>query len=188
MNANVRMMTDMAIMIAVATILGFIEFDMPWLFGGSVSLEMLPIVLIALRYGLKAGLITGFLYGVVDFLLEPVYIHPVQLLLDYPVAFMMVGFAGLFKLRPDQSRLTQGTTIVTATLLAVCLRFLSHFFSALIWFGQFAPEGMSVWTYAALYNVSYLLPSFLLVSVALVFVVLGAPRLVYPDLKKEVKV
>src|SRR5699024_5135124 len=153
-----------------------------------VNLAMLPIIIIAFRYGIKGGVLTGLLYGVVDFLISPYFIHPIQVLLDYPVAFMMVGFAGLVKPYFASGKWSRLSLVVLGALIGSTLRLASHFFSALVWFGQYAPEGMPVWIYAILYNVSYLLPCFLLVSAVLVLLVVGAPKLLQPKFRQNVKV
>ena len=48
---------------------------------------MVPIFVLALRRGLVPGMIAGAVYGCVDLLIDPFVVHPVQLLLDYPVAY-----------------------------------------------------------------------------------------------------
>lgn len=188
MDKKIRFMTDTAIMTAVAVILGFLKFKSPWAFGGSVSLAMLPIVLMAFRHGLKGGLVTGLLYGIIDFLVSPFFIHPIQVLLDYPVAFMVVGFAGLVHLNPRQSKLSQGTIVVIGTLIGCSLRFVSHFVSALVWFGQYAPEGMPVWIYSLAYNASYMIPCFLLTAIVLVLLAVDTPRLLRTEPGQKVQV
>ena len=65
--------------------------------GGSITLfSMLFIVLIGYWYGLKAGLMTGFAYGLLQFLADPVFYSPLQLLIDYPLAFGALGLSGIF--------------------------------------------------------------------------------------------
>lgn len=186
MNEKIRFMTDTALMTAVAVILSFLKFEAPWAYGGSVSLAMLPIVLMAFRHGLKGGLLTGLLYGVVDFLVDPYFIHPVQMLLDYPVAFTLVGFAGLMKLGPNDSKRRQGTVLVIGTLIGCTLRFLAHVVSAMVWFGQFAPEGTPVWLYALGYNASYLVPCFIVTAVVLVLLAVDTPRLLRMETAQKV--
>lgn len=179
MNTRIRFMTDTAIMVAVAAVLGFLKFEAPWAYGGSVSLEMLPIVLMAFRYGLKGGLVTGLIYGIVDFLIDPNFVvHPIQLFLDYPLAFMAVGFAGIIKPNLDKSRWHQGTAIVMGTLIGSFLRYLCHLVSGAVWFGQYAPKGTPVWIYSIIYNAGYMIPSFILTAVVLILVVVSAPRIV----------
>ncbi|MBD0355302.1 MAG: energy-coupled thiamine transporter ThiT, partial [Rubrobacteraceae bacterium] len=98
MNAfrDTRVLTEAALAIALAFVLGFVVlFKMP--FGGSVSLEMIPLILLALRQGWKVGIVAGATYGLLDLAIDPYVVHPVQLLLDYPLAFGVLGLAGLFK-------------------------------------------------------------------------------------------
>lgn len=148
--------------------------------GGAVSLEMAPIVMIALRRGLKAGVVTGVLFGLVDLMIEPFVVHPLQFVLDYPLAFGLVGVAGAFAARwwgfvdggvrrgePRLIYLGQLTAILPAVLLASVLRMLSHTVSGALFFAAYAPAGQNAWLYSVIYNGAYLLPSALACAVAL---------------------
>lgn len=188
MTNRMRFITDIAMMTAVAIVLSFLKFKAPWAFGGSVSLAMLPIVLMAFRHGVKGGLLTGLLYGIIDFLISPFFIHPIQVLLDYPIAFMVVGFAGLVHLNPQRGKFSQASVLVVGTLIGSFFRFVCHCISAAVWFGQYAPEGMPVWLYSAAYNASYIVPSFALVAFVLVLLTVDAPRLLRPNTAAKVKV
>ncbi|HEX6923746.1 MAG TPA: energy-coupled thiamine transporter ThiT, partial [Bacillales bacterium] len=145
MNNRVNLMTEIAIMVAAAFVLSFVGFDAPWAYGGSISLEMLPIVLMAYRRGVKAGVVTGMIFGIVDFLTEPSFVHPISILVDYPIAFLLVGFAGIIKPNPDNSNFNQGMAIIAGTFIGTALRFVAHFISGIVWWGTFAPEGTPVW-------------------------------------------
>ena len=92
---QVRIMTEIGMAVALAAILNFIPL---WRMaqGGSVSLEMLPILIIALRWGAGSGMMAGVVYGLVQLALGPFIIHPAQLVLDYPLPYMLVGLAGIF--------------------------------------------------------------------------------------------
>ena len=66
--------------------------------GGSFGLEMLPILFIAVRRGVLPGLVAGALFGLLQLAGvagTPYIYHPVQALLDYPLAFGALGLAGL---------------------------------------------------------------------------------------------
>ena len=67
--SNSRKLTEAAIMLAIGTVLSLIKLiDLPY--GGSVTIaSMLPVVIIAYRHGIKWGLMTGFVYGVIQQLL-----------------------------------------------------------------------------------------------------------------------
>lgn len=143
-----RVLVEMGMMIALAFVLGQIKlYQAP--FGGSISLEMIPILAIAFRRGAKVGAATGLLYGMVNLFVDGMryIVHPVQLLLDYPVPFMLVGLAGLARQRP-----------VWGTVGAGMLRWCSHVVSGVVFFGAYAPEGMSPLVYSLVYNSAYMLP------------------------------
>jgi thiamine transporter len=147
---DTRVLTEAALAVALAFVLGFVVlFKMP--FGGSVSLEMIPLILLALRQGWRVGIIAGAAYGLLDLAIDTYVVHPVQLLLDYPLAFGVLGLAGLF--RPTVRGAILGTTV------AVLARFVCHFLSGVIFFASYAPEGWNPLLYSAAYNAAYLAPS-----------------------------
>ena len=167
MNAfrDTRVLTEAAIAVALSFVLGlFALFKMP--FGGSVSLEMIPLILLSLRQGWKVGVVAGAAYGLLDLLaIDPFVVHPLQLLLDYPLAFGVLGLAGLF--RP-----TARGAIVGATV-AVLARFICHFLSGVVFFASYAPDGWNPFLYSAAYNAAYLAPS-LVIAIVVVVVLLKA--------------
>jgi thiamine transporter len=157
---DTRVLTEAALAVALAFVLGLVAlFKMP--LGGSVSLEMIPLILLALRQGVVVGTVAGVAYGLLDLVIEPFMFHPVQVLLDYPLAFGVLGLAGLFK--PTVRGAIVGTTV------AVLARFACHFVSGVVFFASYAPEGWNVYLYSAAYNTAYLAPS---LGIALVVVVL----------------
>ena len=98
-----RMLANGALCIALSTVLSFITlYKMPQ--GGSITLaSMLPMFLFAYAYGVGPGMLVGAAYGFVQFLQGGLYfVHPVELLLDYPLAFAMLGLAGLSNKFSDQ--------------------------------------------------------------------------------------
>jgi thiamine transporter len=154
---NVRVLTEAALAIALAFVLGFVKvLDLP--FGGSISLEMVPLIL------------AGTVYGFLNLMVDPFIVHPVQVLLDYPVAFGVLGLAGLF--RPT----TVGT--ILGTLAATGARFVAHFVSGVVFFATFAPEGWNPAVYSAAYNAIYLVPSLIIavVGVRLLLAALAQAR------------
>jgi thiamine transporter len=156
---DTRVLTEAALAVALSFVLGFIVlFRMP--FGGSVSLEMIPLILLALRQGWKVGVVAGAAYGLLDLAIDPYVVHPVQVLLDYPLAFGALGLAGLFK--PTVRGAILGATV------AVLARFLCHFLSGVIFFASYAPDGWNPFLYSAAYNAAYLAPSLAIVVVVVV--------------------
>ncbi len=137
--------------------------------GGSVNIGMVPILWLALRRGPKIGIFAGAVFGMVDLVIEPFIVHPVQFLLDYPLAFAMLGLAGFFQKWP-----------VPGVIVSVTGRFVSHFVSGVIYFPQFAPPGLSPALYSAIYNGSYIIPS--MIVCAIVIGILQKSKTLYVNL------
>jgi len=156
---DTRVLTEAAFAVALSFVLGFIVlFKMP--FGGSVSLEMIPLILLALRQGWKVGVVAGAAYGLLDLAIDPYVVQPVQVLLDYPLAFGALGLAGFFK--PTVRGAILGATV------AVLARFLCHVVSGVVFFVSYAPDNWNPFLYSAAYNAAYLAPSLGIVLVVVV--------------------
>ena len=116
------------------------------------------IFLLALRRGSKVGLFGATIYGVVQFTVDPYMFSIAQALLDYPVAFGLLGVASFFQKRP-----------FLGVSLGVIGRFIAHFFSGIIFFTSFVPKGMNPAVYSTLYNGGYLLVE-LVISIYVIYV------------------
>jgi thiamine transporter len=159
-----RVLTEAALAVALAFVLGLIRvWKMP--FGGSISLEMVPLILLALRRGPWVGIAAGAAYGLLDLAIDPFIVHPVQLLFDYPLAFGALGLAGFFQ--PT----VRGA--IVGSVVAVLARFLCHFVSGVVFFASYAPKGWNPFVYSAAYNLAYLVPS-LIIALVVVAVLLRA--------------
>ena len=86
-----------AVAVALSVITSiFTVFNFP--FGGSITLfRMFFICYIGYLYGARTGVLTGIACGLLDLILKPYVVHPVQLLLDYPVAFGCLGLSGVLQ-------------------------------------------------------------------------------------------
>ncbi len=135
-------------------------------FGGTITVSMLPIIYYSYRRGWIWGMGTGLVYSALQMLLG-FYVPPANtvwalilcVLLDYVIAFTVVGVAELFA-KPFGNKKLLGYTVGA---VAVCLvRFASSFLSGVILWGSYAPEGMNVWAYSLIYNASYMLPNAIL--------------------------
>ena len=155
------------ITVAMSFALSYVKlFELPQ--GGSVTFaSLLPIMLFAYAYGPKKGVLVCFLYGVMQAMQDTYIIHPAQFLLDYPIAFSMVGFAGVFANVKALEKLPQ-IKFVAGAILAGVLRFAAHVLSGVFAFNAYALDAeMGAWAYSLAYN------SFVFVDIALV-VVAGA--------------
>ena len=111
---------------------------------------MVPIFLLALRRGPKVGIIGGAIFGLVALVEDTssgieVIVFPTQVILDYPLAFGLLGLAGFFRKMP-----------LLGVGVGVTARFCSHFVSGVLFFASYAPAGMSPYEYSAIYNGSFL--------------------------------
>ena len=144
--ADVRALTYGALCMAMSFVLSYIKlWSMP--LGGSVTLaSMLPLLWYSNRFGVKNGLMAGAAYGLLQLIQKPEIYHWVQVLLDYPLAFMMLGLAGSVK------------NLQLGSLVGVAGRWVCHILSGAIFFAEWVPEGWrNAWVYSAAYNGAYLL-------------------------------
>ncbi len=143
-----------ALMVALAFGLSFIKlYSAPY--GGSVTLgSMIPILFYAARRGVAPGLAAGVAHGLLQLIVEPFIYHPVQVILDYPLAFGLLGLAGLF-----------GERVAVGATVGIGGRFVSHFLSGVIFFASSAQGNPYV--YSALYQAGYLVPE-LIISVLII--------------------
>lgn len=153
-----KLIARIGLAIALAFILDMIKIYTLPNGGGSISLgSMVPILLLSFIYGPSIGLFTGFLFGVFKLILDPYILNPIQVLFDYPLPFMAVGIAGFFKNK------------YIGASIGMFLRFISHFISGVIFFGSYAPEGMSPIIYSLVVNGSAVGGELLICLVLLAF-------------------
>lgn len=167
-----RTIVEAGMMLALAVVLGLIKpFSLP--FGGSVTAgSMIPLLLLAMMRGPVVGIIVGVLYGVIDYMLGGWFVSLVQWVLDYPLAFGLLGVSGFVWKPVIKGRVTEGIKYVlpiAAALVGIGLRFLSHFLAGIWFWGYLAPEGMPVWKYSLGYQASYLVPEIIISGFLLFF-------------------
>ena len=134
-------------------------FEMPQ--GGSVTLaSMLPIMLFSAAYGVGPGLLAGAAYGLLQYLQGGWFVHPIQFLLDYPVAFALIGLAGLYKVLPKQ---WERWSLYAAMVIGALGRALSATLAGILYWDT-APWASLV------YNGTYLIPDTLICIVVAIFV------------------
>lgn len=144
---KVKELSYSGIAIAIGTVLSFTKIiSLPQ--GGTVTLcSMLFVVLIGYWFGTAQGVICGFAYGLIQLALGGWVMHPIQLLLDYPLAFAALGFAGLFRNRKKG--------LLIGFLFGVFGRFVFHVISGVVFFAEYAGE-MNPILYSTIYNGSFL--------------------------------
>lgn len=166
MKRRAALLTEGAIAVALTIVLSYLKvWHLPQ--GGSVTLENVPLLLFALRNGWKPGILAGFIAGGLQVLSGGYVVHPVQGLLDYPMAFAALGVAGFFSRR----------WMIPGVMAAGAVRFFFHVLSGVVFFASYAPEGTPVWIYSLVYNGTFLLPS---IGIALALLLALKKRLIDP--------
>jgi thiamine transporter len=153
---NTKVLVHISMAIALTIMLHtFRIYHLPQ--GGSITLgAMLPLMMIAFRYGPIVGYLAGFLFGFINLVQNPYILHPVQVLFDYPLPYMALGLAGNFK-----------DNLFAGAILGVIGRLTCHFISGVVFFASFAPAGMSPYWYSFVTNAAYLLPEMFICLVLL---------------------
>lgn len=150
----------------------------------SISAAMIPIFILAFRWGFKVSFIAGLLWGILQIAMGDAWIAtPLQAFIEYFVAFAFIGFAGLFY-RPIQHQLRNGKKknamgwIVLAVFAGSFARYFWHFIAGVLFFGSYAPEGMSPVLFSFLANGATMIGAAVLCSILAVFLISSAPRLI----------
>jgi thiamine transporter len=162
---DTKILAEAIVFVALANVLYIIsKFYLPFLHlpeGGSITIgSMVPLIWFALRRGLRWGVEAGIVYGLVHMVISGDIYYPTQVILDYPLAFAALGLAGAFQSHP-----------LTGVGVGILGRFVCHFASGVIFFGQYAWAGWNVLAYSAAYNATYLVPEFI-ISAAVIFILL----------------
>jgi len=178
MKTNTKKITQGAIMIALAVVLSmFAVFKLPN--GGSITVaSMAPIILYSMMYDFKWSLLTSIVYACIQMIIG-FYPPPAQdllsfvlvIMLDYIIAFGVIGFAGLIAGR-FKNKIT-GAGI--ATVIVLLIRLLCHFISGIVIWSSYAPEGQPVWLYSLLYNGSYMSGEIVITSIAIMLLIKYLP-------------
>ena len=204
MTKNVKFITTSAVMLALATALAMVCAVIPFLnlpFGGGFTVaSMLPIILISYMYGVRRGLCCAFAYSLIQILLgaftgggyiislftvgsdnyQGIFAGVCIVLMDYILAYTVLGFGGLFRF------LDKRLALVVGTLVALSLRYLVHIVSGAIFFGvwaewffaqdgfyaigrvildHFSGAGLSI-VYSIFYNGLYMIPEIIITTIA----------------------
>lgn len=155
---RLKMLVEIAIFAALALI---IDLFIPSI-GHTIkfSFKMLPIVVLALRWGMPAGLTGGFLWGLLQIVVGEAYIlSVVQVFIEYIIAFTVIGLAGIM-FKPIQSELSKENYSVArtgfyaslATIIGAFIRYVFHYIAGIVFWGEYAPEGQAASLYSLLVN------------------------------------
>lgn len=150
----------------------------------SISVAMLPIFILAFRWGFRVSMISGFMWGILQIVLGDAWIvTPVQAFIEYVLAFAFIGFAGLFynliqkHLRYGEKKIAIAW-IIAAIFIGSFARYFWHFIAGVVFFGSAAPEGMSPFLFSFAVNGVTMLGSWVLCSIVVVLIISTAPQLI----------
>ena len=172
-----RQIVFSAMAIALATVIS-VGIKLPSLpNGGSVTLfSMLIICLIGYWYGPKISLIAAIAYGILQFIVGPYVVHPLQVVLDFPLAFGALGLSGFF--------CNSKNGLIKGFLVGSMGRLLVHCISGVIFYTTYVGDLMgnvaAIWG-GIVYNMSYIIPEVIL---TLVLLALPPVRRAFAELKK----
>ncbi|MDD6033449.1 MAG: energy-coupled thiamine transporter ThiT [Oscillospiraceae bacterium] len=209
-NVKVLRLVESGLLVAIGIILDtFFKFEAPWAYGGSITLfAMLPLVIVAYKYGICWGAFAGLAHGLITLLISgggasglaamvqengPAVFAGI-LILDYILAFSSVGLSGL---AARFMKSTAGALSVGA-VIGLCCRFLCHFVSGFLLFGSYADWffGQTSWgqwfldhfsgaglsaIYSLVYNGLYMIPEIILTAIGGAIV----GRLLHTQLQKN---
>lgn len=148
---NYKFKTKEMVVIAMFSSMSYILSLIPFIKypqGGGINMfAMLPLLLVSILYSRQAGLTAGLITGTISLLMGGYIVHPAQVILDYTLPHMALGLSDIFG--KDNKR-----NIILGSSVAVLLNTTIHFISGVVFFGQFAPEGMNPVVYSFIYNFS----------------------------------
>lgn len=162
MKLTIKQLAFCAMCLALATVLSEIKiFDMPT--GGSITLlSMFVIALPGILFGLVPGIVTAVAYGILQLIIDPYVLYPMQLVVDYILAFGALGLSGLFYGKKG--------AVIKGYIAAVIGRYIFSVISGWIFFGAYAWKGWNPLPYSLAYNAAYIFA-----EAALTVIILAIP-------------
>lgn len=158
MNKDLSKLTESAVLVALAVVLELISKMIPILqmpYGGSASLAMFPIFILSYRHGLKWGILSGFVFGIMNFFIDGYAFFWGSFVFDYTFAFAAIGLAGLFSKKALDQKIS---AVLLGIVLGSFVRFIIHTLSGILFFAEYAGD-QNVILYSVTYNGGYMLAS-----------------------------
>jgi len=175
--SQTRVLTEIIVFAALSAGLYAIRpYSLPY--GGSITLgSMVPVMWLALRRGFKVGFTAGAIFGLIalpiDIILLPYspITNPIQVFVEYPIAFGVLGLAGIFHKR-------SAAFAVIGAGISILAKFVLHVIAGVIFWAWSIPSDWNPIVYAVVYNGSFLLPEFI-ISAILIYILVKKKTLEY---------
>ncbi|MFH5810971.1 energy-coupled thiamine transporter ThiT [Companilactobacillus sp. FL22-1] len=173
-NSELIVITEGALIVALALALSFVPHTT-----GVSAIEfmygLIPMAIYALRRGLKAGLMAGLVWGLLDLLLFGLnnggFLNLFQGIVEYPIAFCVVGLIGMGS-KQVKSSIANGHSAIGWILLYSAIGFFAkyffHFLAGGIYWGSYAPKGMNPWIYSLVINGGSFIANVIMMTVLVV--------------------
>ncbi len=198
---NIRTIAEIAVFAAIGYVLDFFAgvYSSPiFPSGGAIGIALAAVFIVSFRRGPVAGIITGLIMGLLD-LADGFYAIAgdwwkafIQVALDYWLAYPLAGLAGVFykELKKDGATAKRKIIfVVLGCLLGGLLKFLSHYLSGVLFWGDDASSfawglsSLNKWGYSFIYNIAYMAPSILLSGGIMCLIVWKYPKFLLTDEK-----
>lgn len=150
----------------------------------SISFSMVPIFIICFRWGFKSGVVAGFLWGLLQVVTGTAYVlTPLQAFIEYFIAFAFIGLAGLLSGVIKQNLAANNRTkafmfIILAIIIGSVARYFWHFVAGLVFWGSYAPKGVSALWYSFTMNGLAMVGSMIACLIILAVLIPSAARVV----------
>lgn len=148
----------------------------------SISLSMIPIFIVAFRWGVKASFISGFIWGILQIVTGDAWIlTPLQAFIEYFVAFSFIGFAGLMmsvvqNAVRSQNRPKLITSVLVGVLIGSIGRYFWHFIAGVVFFANYAEEaGQTPIYFSFVTNSITMISNFIGCSIVIILILMVRP-------------
>ena len=195
-NFSVKVLCEIAIFAAIGFVLDILQSGIwkgAFVNGGSIGIAMVPVFIISYRRGLVPGILCGLLLSLIQ-MLGGIYIMNaqtgwkstigpfIQIMLDYVLAYTVVGFAGAFSrmYKNAKSSKIKYTAIIVGCILGGMLKYFCHVLSGgLFWLGdgsyKFLGIANSSWLYSFVYNGAFSIPNIIICTIIMVIIAKAYP-------------
>lgn len=148
---DARSITYASICVATSFALSYVKFFTMGPDGGSITFaSLVPLALYSYMFGIRKGMVAAVVYGLLQFIQSPHFYEPTQALLDYPIAFGVIGLAGIGR----KFKFLKGNVLLefaVGLFIGCALRYVAHSISGYFVFGG-GQVGWAVLKYSLVYN------------------------------------